>query len=128
MQREEIFFDIEKERERQTAKFPEQVVWESSPLSKFGVLSEEFFEAMLEVNRAVNDKDYSKLVEELIQVAAVAVKWLESIPDENELPTMASLTGLNTIVEPREFIQYSRSDNHATGPFKKAGQDEKEAS
>jgi hypothetical protein len=92
-------YQIAEERARQDAKFPDQVLpsgtggsWseahyrallaimrnindghaESDEATWESILAEEFFEAMLE-------SDPGKLREELIQVAAVAVRWVENI-------------------------------------------------
>lgn len=102
---ERVLADVGEERERQDAKFPGQVLpngtggsWSQAmyemPLviarqindnhSETGeatwesVLAEEFFEAMLEA-------DPAKLRAELVQVAAVAVRWVENIDREGSV-------------------------------------------
>jgi NTP pyrophosphatase (non-canonical NTP hydrolase) len=65
------------ERERQLAKWGEQ---SHSNVEWITVLAEEFGEAAQEVLRShFGDKDQGDLVDELVQVAAVAVAHLECI-------------------------------------------------
>ncbi len=81
--REAIFEDISRERERQSVKFYGPHAWGSgdcsshdvAPMTKVGVLTEE----LGEVARAVLDHDNDQLGVELVQLAAVAVAWLESL-------------------------------------------------
>ena len=83
MIREAIFDAISDERLRQQDKFGGLHAWGSgdcsshdvAPMTKVGVLTEE----LGEVARAVLDKDTDQLEVELVQLAAVAVAWLESI-------------------------------------------------
>lgn len=70
MIREEIFCLIAEERERQDRIHPEW--WNSEAI---GVLAEEFGE----VAKAWNEQDMESLREELVHVAAVAVRWLENL-------------------------------------------------
>ena len=74
------------ERERQSAKWGKDHPWGSGDCSsnnvsqvvKSAVLQEECGE----VARAVLDADPGNLREELVQVAAVAVSWLESMGEK----------------------------------------------
>lgn len=73
MKRDEIFIAVNKERDRQDAK------WGTSQKALprhqwMTILTEE----VGEVAMAVNDGRSDQIREELIQVVAVAVKWLES--------------------------------------------------
>ena len=91
-----IFSDIDKERARQEAKFPDQgdlvdastgdhgiatATWArhqcdgARPLTWSHVLVEEVAETV----EAARSKDPAHLREELVQVAAVAVKWIEHL-------------------------------------------------
>lgn len=79
---------IQEERERQLYKYEHgELAWIcSSPYNeathemKLGLLGEEFGE----VCRAINDgEEPERLIEELIQLAAVAVGFVESIENEN---------------------------------------------
>lgn len=82
MNREAIFDAISDERLRQGEKFGGLHPWGSgdcsspdvAPMTKVGVLTEE----LGEVARAVLDKDTDQLEVELVQLAAVAVAWLEA--------------------------------------------------
>lgn len=84
-----IFRDILTERERQREKWSEHHSWGRGDCSssdvpeivKAAVLSEECGE----VSRAVLERDREELRRELIQVAAVAVAWLEYIDAEEDL-------------------------------------------
>lgn len=75
-----IFLDIMEERRRQDflksqGRFPHTCA-DAMPTSiKLAVLAEEFGE----VARAVCERDYVNLREELVQVAAVCVSWLEGL-------------------------------------------------
>lgn len=81
--RQDVYAAIDAERERQVAKWAEPHQWGIGDCSsahvpatvKSVVLTEECGE----VARAVLDKDHQQLTTELIQVAAVAVAWLEGI-------------------------------------------------
>lgn len=84
MNRAEAYALIDAERERQAAKWQAPGYWGEgdcssqsiAPIVKAAVLSEEAGE----VARAVLDLDPDGLRGELVQVAAVAVAWLESMP------------------------------------------------
>lgn len=83
MDRNKIYELINNERDFQDNKFPEDVEnWHTAhPAVKYVVLGEEYGE----VGRAILEKDRINLVEELVQVAALAVKWLEFLgPEEYE--------------------------------------------
>ena len=81
--REGIYDLINKERARQSAKWSQPHDWgkgdcssqEVHPLVKLAVLQEE----VGEVARALLDRQAADLKTELVQVAAVAVAWLESL-------------------------------------------------
>lgn len=83
MTRDEIWRAVLAERERQAAKWANTHTWGMGDCSsgdvpaavKAAVLSEECGE----VSRAVLDRDTDNLKTELVQVAAVAVAWLEGI-------------------------------------------------
>lgn len=83
MNRADIFAAIEAERDRQADKWADPHKWGRgdcssslvSPMVKTVVLTEE----VGEVARAALDEDYDNLRAELVQVAAVAVAWLELI-------------------------------------------------
>ena len=83
MTRADIYAAIDAERDRQAAKWAGPHAWGSGDCSssrvhtivKSAVLTEECGE----VARAVLDGGQNSLREELIQVAAVAVAWLESL-------------------------------------------------
>jgi hypothetical protein len=83
MRRDAIFIAIEKERMRQRDLWGRVHDWgegdcsspDVEPIVKASVLSEECGE----VAGAVLDKDDALLKDELVQVAAVAVAWLESL-------------------------------------------------
>lgn len=84
MTRDEILEAIWAERGRQSAKWSHDHGWGHGDASspdvaepvKVAVLAEECGE----VARAVLDRNRSQLRRELIQVAAVAVAWLEALP------------------------------------------------
>lgn len=84
MNRPDIFRAIGVERTRQLVKWAEPHPWGRGDCSsddvpaivKATVLAEECGE----VSRAVLDQDVEQLRTELIQVAAVAVAWLEGMP------------------------------------------------
>lgn len=86
MKRDRVFDLIDRERESQAAKWDGPHAWgagdcssaEVAPEVKVLVLSEECGE----VSRAVLDRQPASLREELIQVAAVAVAWLEGLDDD----------------------------------------------
>jgi hypothetical protein len=81
MDRREVFAEIDAERARQAAKWGAPGFWGTGDCSsldipetvKVAVLAEECGE----VARAVLERDPENLRHELIQVAAVAVAWLE---------------------------------------------------
>lgn len=81
--REDIYAAIDAERVRQSAKWSQPHPWGKGdasspnvePMTKVGVLTEE----LGEVARAVLDGDHNQLQEELVQLAAVAIAWLEGM-------------------------------------------------
>jgi len=73
-----VFDQIRDERERQDNKWGSQR--KHSNEKWLAILAEEFGEAATEVN----DRLDSALFEELVQVAAVAVCWLEALVDQAE--------------------------------------------
>ena len=83
MTREQIYAAINAERTRQSKKWDKPHNWgrgdcsshEVSPIVKSAVLAEECGE----VAKAVLELDSDALKQELVQVAAVAVAWLESL-------------------------------------------------
>ena len=83
MNRADIYAAIDDERTRQGVLWSGQHDWgrgdcsslDVAPIVKTAVLSEECGE----VARAVLDKDLDGARAELVQVAAVAVAWLESL-------------------------------------------------
>lgn len=84
-----VLLEILEERKRQDAKFGKDR--NHCPLEWSGILHEEYLEATREVvdghfefNAANRDGHWRKLRTELIQVAAVAVAFVESL-DRNEL-------------------------------------------
>ena len=85
MTRDDVFAAITAERKRQWAKWGRIHEWGHgdcsspgmAPEIKMTVLAEEFGE----VARAVLDRKPGDLRTELIQVAAVAVAWLEGLPE-----------------------------------------------
>jgi hypothetical protein len=101
MTRDEIYRLIGAEREWQAAKWAGPHHWGSGDCSspdtpsmvKAAVLAEESGE----VSRAVLDRDDAQLLAELVQVAAVAVAWLEGLtpgPDRvtRDAPAAAQTT------------------------------------
>lgn len=88
--RSQVYAAIDCERDRQATKWGRDHSWGrgdcSSPdvddMVKAAVLAEECGE----VARAVLDKDPKHLVDELVQVAAVAVAWLEYLLAEAGSP------------------------------------------
>lgn len=81
--REPIYSDIDAERERQAAKWGGRHPWGVGDCSSLGVAdtvkAAVLAEECGEVARAVLDSDPESLRTELIQVAAVAVAWLEAL-------------------------------------------------
>lgn len=83
MNRHDIYAAIDAEREQQSRQWNRVHDWgfgdcsspHVAPTVKCAVLAEECGE----VSRAVLDNDHESLRAELIQVAAVAVAWLEGI-------------------------------------------------
>ena len=83
MNREAIYDAISEERQRQHDKWGALHAWgygdcsshQVSPVTKVAILTEE----LGEVARAVLDHDSDQIGTELIQLAAVAVAWLESL-------------------------------------------------
>lgn len=82
--RERIFTEIRHERERQAAKWDGPHAWGEGDCSSGGVpaivKAAVLAEECGEVARAVLDRMPANLRAELIQVAAVAVAWLEGLP------------------------------------------------
>lgn len=84
MNRAEVYALVDDERRRQSLLFDGAHPWGEgdcssplvTPIVKVAVLTEECGE----VARAVLDRDRDALRMELVQVAAVAVAWLESLP------------------------------------------------
>jgi hypothetical protein len=72
-----IFEELLDERFRQDEKFG--IDWLQSDLLSFAILGEEFGE----VAKEVVEQQRAKMRTELVQVAAVAVKWIHSL-DESE--------------------------------------------
>lgn len=83
MNRPDVYRLISAERERQTRKWKGHHDWGEGdcssplvpPIVKVAVLGEECGE----VARAVLDRDPDQLRAELVQVAAIAVAWLETM-------------------------------------------------
>ena len=81
--RARVYELVNRERDRQHAKWGGTHPWGSGDCSsrdvhflvKYAVLAEE----VGEVSRAVLESDFVSLKAELVQVAAVAVAWLESL-------------------------------------------------
>lgn len=74
----DTLIQIFNERSFQNEKFREgSDIWDDSDLTKLSVLTEE----VGEVAKAINDGDLQNLREELVQVAAVAIAWLETFDD-----------------------------------------------
>lgn len=74
----EVFRDITLERDRQDAKFgPHGNLHNMPPFQRLSVLTEE----VGELAQALNDMDPTHAREELVQVAAVAVCWLELLEE-----------------------------------------------
>lgn len=83
MKRAHIFTAIRDERTRQHEQWDGPHPWGSGDCSSWGVRPEVkaavLSEECGEVARAVLDRDDDQLRRELVQVAAVAVAWLESL-------------------------------------------------
>ena len=83
MTREQVFCLIDAERERQHDKWDGPHSWGSGDCSSadvdWTVKSMVLTEETGEVSRAILDLDSDALRRELVQVAAVAVAWLESM-------------------------------------------------
>ena len=78
-----IYSDISKERLRQAEKFDDQEPGELGELSDWKMLPV-LTEEVGEVSKELNDRGPdAKLYDELIQVAAVAVKWCEIVRRRN---------------------------------------------
>jgi hypothetical protein len=83
VKRADVYAAIDRERDRQRIKWNASHTWGKGDCSspdvpatvKAAVLSEECGE----VSRAVLDRDDRQLRDELVQVAAVAVAWLEAL-------------------------------------------------
>lgn len=81
MERDLIYILINRERDRQDAKWGPQ---RDNTLPEWAtILGEEYGEACQEVLRVhFGEKSKSELIAELVQVAAVAVVWLEQLDYE----------------------------------------------
>ena len=81
MTRDRIYAMVDAERVRQAVKWAAPGYWGtgdcSSPDVRPEVKAVVLGEECGEVARAVLDRDHAQLVAELVQVAAVAVAWLE---------------------------------------------------
>lgn len=82
MTREEIYAAINEERARQDKKYP---VFANSEHQALAVLASEFGEVSTEVRGSGGEQSVTEpmsraLRAELIQVAAVCVRWLEQAP------------------------------------------------
>lgn len=81
MNREQVFRLIREERDRQRKAWYEPHPWGQGDCSSTGVepivKAAVLLEECGEVARSVLDRDPARLREELVQVAAVAVAWLE---------------------------------------------------
>ncbi|NBW23500.1 MAG: hypothetical protein EBR82_87720 [Caulobacteraceae bacterium] len=80
MSTHDVLIDVAAERLRQeglkaSGKFPATCADDIPAASKFAILVEE----VGEVARAINDGDPEHMREELVQVAAVAVAWVEAL-------------------------------------------------
>jgi hypothetical protein len=84
MNRSDIFTEIRAERARQAAKWNRHHAWGYGDCSSHQVLdpvkATVLTEECGEVARAVLDRKLEDLRTELIQVAAVAIAWLEGLP------------------------------------------------
>lgn len=93
-----IYLEIEHERARQNAKFPNDwPTWRDTDGIKLAVLTKEIGE----VAKAILEKDNRGLYMELVQVAAVAVKWLEAIEYADVERTKAEDALVAAMKEPR---------------------------
>ena len=81
MKRADVFAAIEAERERQADRWAGEHAWGSGDCSSdavpVGIKAAVLLEEAGEVARAVLDGNAEGLKTELVQVAAVAVAWLE---------------------------------------------------
>ena len=84
MKRADVYALIDAERARQRIKWGRVHQWGYGDCSSAGVLPEVksavLTEECGEVAEAVLERDAASLREELVQVAAVAVAWLEGMP------------------------------------------------
>ena len=84
MTRTEVYALVDAERDQQLLKWGRPHRWgtgdASSPDVKWIVKAAVLSEECGEVSRAVLDAEPDNLRDELVQVAAVAVAWLESLP------------------------------------------------
>ena len=71
MERAELYAEIEAERQRQDAKH--------GPVHRDRQMPVILMEEVGEAARAVLEDDPARLREELVQVAAVAVQWIEQV-------------------------------------------------
>lgn len=78
MKRVDIYKLVDAERERQELKFPGRTIADVAPLTKLRILVEEVGEVAeaLDLEDANTERE---LRDELVQVAACAVGWLESL-------------------------------------------------
>ena len=76
MDRSDAFCLISMERERQDEKWGPASIDASDPYLMLAALTEE----VGEVAKALLERNMSELFTEVVQVAALAVKWLEGIP------------------------------------------------
>ena len=67
----EVMLRVELEQERQIAKWGKQ---DHDAYFWYAILGEEFGE----IGKALNERDFEHASEELIQVAAVCLSWLEA--------------------------------------------------
>ena len=87
MSARDVFQEVEAERQRQDDKWGEQNCHDFEWVS---ILTEEVGEAAAEANEAnfnfgKNRGDFTKLRAEVLQVAAIAVAWIEAIDRRAEL-------------------------------------------
>jgi NTP pyrophosphatase (non-canonical NTP hydrolase) len=86
MPQQNAFNLIRAERQRQEylklqGKFAHTCVDDIAPAEKYLFLAEEFGE----VSEAIQNKDYENMRDELVQVAAICVAWLENDNDPFKL-------------------------------------------
>jgi len=91
MTHSQIWTAILKERARQEKKFPGRTIADVPPLMKLRILVEEVGE-VAEAMDTLDANTVRNLKDELIQVAAVAVGWLESV-DKRKVNGYAKVSG-----------------------------------